>query len=125
MPARDPENAQPEVHAPAPSGAQADTTAARWPLATILVVDDEPGMRNFLLKALEVRQQRGLLWLTTNLRPAASGRRVRGGGCRTRAPSVRSDLVAQNRGDILALAQQPDHIQVIAAFEVTPEQREL
>jgi hypothetical protein len=31
----------------------------------------------------------------------------------------------KNRGDVLALAQQADHIQVIAAFEVTPEQREL
>jgi DNA-binding NtrC family response regulator len=27
----------------------------RWPLATVLVVDDEPGMRNFLQKTLQVR----------------------------------------------------------------------
>ena len=33
-------------------------------------------------------------------------------------PSVRSKLVAQDRGDVLALAQQPDHIQVLPEFEV-------
>ena len=27
----------------------------RWPLATVLVVDDEPGMRNFLQKTLQPR----------------------------------------------------------------------
>ena len=27
----------------------------RWPLATVLVVDDEPGMRNFLVKTLATR----------------------------------------------------------------------
>jgi DNA-binding NtrC family response regulator len=26
-----------------------------WPLATVLVVDDEPGMRNFLVKTLAPR----------------------------------------------------------------------
>jgi DNA-binding NtrC family response regulator len=29
--------------------------AERWPLATVLVVDDEPGMRNFLVKTLTTR----------------------------------------------------------------------
>ena len=29
--------------------------ADRWPLATVLVVDDEPGMRNFLVKTLTTR----------------------------------------------------------------------
>ena len=29
-----------------------------WPHAAILVVDDEPGMRNFLLKALQTRAGR-------------------------------------------------------------------
>jgi DNA-binding NtrC family response regulator len=29
--------------------------AERWPLATVLVVDDEPGMRNFLVKTLATR----------------------------------------------------------------------
>jgi DNA-binding NtrC family response regulator len=27
----------------------------RWPLASVLVVDDEPGMRNFLVKTLAPR----------------------------------------------------------------------
>ena len=54
----------PARHLPVPSAetsgdpspaAEEDTTAARWPLATLLVVDDEPGMRNFLLKTLEPR----------------------------------------------------------------------
>lgn len=27
----------------------------RWPLATVLVVDDEPGMRNFMQKTLQAR----------------------------------------------------------------------
>ncbi|MBC7726052.1 MAG: sigma-54-dependent Fis family transcriptional regulator [Microbacteriaceae bacterium] len=31
------------------------TPAERWPLATVLVVDDEPGMRNFLVKTLTTR----------------------------------------------------------------------
>ena len=55
MPARDPENSKPEPGVEPPSSTEADTTGARWPLATILVVDDEPGMRNFLLKTLEPR----------------------------------------------------------------------
>jgi DNA-binding response OmpR family regulator len=29
-----------------------------WPLATVLVVDDEPGMRNFLTKTLSPRASR-------------------------------------------------------------------
>ncbi|OYU65265.1 MAG: hypothetical protein CFE45_44305, partial [Burkholderiales bacterium PBB5] len=29
--------------------------ADRWPLASVLVVDDEPGMRNFLVKTLASR----------------------------------------------------------------------
>jgi DNA-binding NtrC family response regulator len=37
----------------APSAA--DRTADRWPLASVLVVDDEEGMRNFLFKALQPR----------------------------------------------------------------------
>ena len=41
------------------------------------------------------------------------------------ARSVRGELVAQNSRHVLALAQQPDHIQVLAAFEVAPEQRKL
>lgn len=43
----------------------------------------------------------------------------------TLVPSVRGELVAQDRGDVLALAQQPDHIKVVSAFEVAPEQRKL
>lgn len=37
------------IHAPA------DELAERWPLATVLVVDDEPGMRHFLQKTLAAR----------------------------------------------------------------------
>ena len=33
----------------------ASSPAARWPLAAVLVVDDEPGMRNFLEKTLASR----------------------------------------------------------------------
>jgi DNA-binding NtrC family response regulator len=55
MPARDPQNSKPEPGIEAPASAVADAPGARWPLATILVVDDEPGMRNFLLKTLEPR----------------------------------------------------------------------
>jgi hypothetical protein len=42
-----------------------------------------------------------------------------------RAPSVRGELVAQDHGNVLALAQQSDHIQVVSEFEVASEQREL
>ena len=54
----------PARHLPVPSAetsgdpspaTEEDTSAARWPLATLLVVDDEPGMRSFLLKTLEPR----------------------------------------------------------------------
>ena len=55
MPARDPQNSKPESGIEPPSSTEADAPAASWPLATILVVDDEPGMRNFLLKTLEPR----------------------------------------------------------------------
>jgi DNA-binding NtrC family response regulator len=55
MPASDAQNSKPESGIEPPSSTEADAPAARWPLATILVVDDEPGMRNFLLKALEPR----------------------------------------------------------------------
>jgi len=41
------------------------------------------------------------------------------------ATRVRGKLIAQDRGDVLALAQQPDHPDVVSAFEVAPEQREL
>ena len=42
---------------PQPSPADPLTSAPRerWPLATVLVVDDEPGMRNFLQKTLQPR----------------------------------------------------------------------
>jgi DNA-binding NtrC family response regulator len=39
------------VNAPAPAAEFAE----RWPGATVLVVDDEPGMRNFLVKTLDPR----------------------------------------------------------------------
>jgi DNA-binding NtrC family response regulator len=55
MPARDAQNSKPESGMEPPSSTEADAPAVRWPLATILVVDDEPGMRNFLLKTLEPR----------------------------------------------------------------------
>ena len=42
-----------------------------------------------------------------------------------RAPSLGGELVAQDRRKVLPLAQQPDHIQRVSAFEVAPEQREL
>lgn len=42
-----------------------------------------------------------------------------------RAPSVRDKLVTQDRGQICALPQQSDHIKVVSALEVAPEQREL
>ena len=35
------------------------------------------------------------------------------------------EIGPQDRRYILALAQQPDHIQMVAAFEVAPQQREL
>ena len=38
-----------------PTGSEAAGRAASWPLASVLVVDDEPGMRNFLPKTLETR----------------------------------------------------------------------
>jgi len=38
-----------------PTGSEAAGRTASWPLASVLVVDDEPGMRNFLLKTLETR----------------------------------------------------------------------
>ena len=38
-----------------PSEAPPESPAERWPHAALLVVDDEPGMRNFLLKALTPR----------------------------------------------------------------------
>ena len=39
-----------------PAIAEATTSLPElWPLATVLVVDDEPGMRNFLIKALQPR----------------------------------------------------------------------
>ena len=44
----------PAMHAPAPSSPEVGT-AERWPLVTVLVVDDEPGMRNFLVKTLAPR----------------------------------------------------------------------
>ncbi len=40
---------------PAESATPAATPIERWPLASALVVDDEPGMRNFLVKTLAVR----------------------------------------------------------------------
>ena len=49
--------ALPRTPSPAepPTGAEAAERTASWPLASVLVVDDEPGMRNFLLKTLETR----------------------------------------------------------------------
>ena len=41
------------MNAPAPS--PSDELAERWPLAAVLVVDDEPGMRHFLQKTLAAR----------------------------------------------------------------------
>jgi len=38
-----------------PTGSEEAGRTASWPLASVLVVDDEPGMRNFLLKTLEPR----------------------------------------------------------------------
>lgn len=38
-----------------------------------------------------------------------------------RAPSVRIELGAQDRRNILALTKQPDHIQMVAALEVAPQ----
>ena len=49
---RTPVNALPTA---APAEVPADAPAERWPHAALLVVDDEPGMRNFLLKALAPR----------------------------------------------------------------------
>lgn len=43
----------------------------------------------------------------------------------TRERSVQGELFAQDRGDVLTLAQQPDHIEMVFAFEVAPQQREL
>jgi DNA-binding NtrC family response regulator len=43
-----------------PSNLPAAPPQERWPLATVLVVDDEPGMRNFLEKALAPRVARVL-----------------------------------------------------------------
>jgi hypothetical protein len=58
---------------------------------------------------------------------AAVGRSLNSGPApaATRVSSVRGELVGQDRQDVLALAQQPDHIQVLSEFEVAPEQREL
>ena len=42
-----------------------------------------------------------------------------------RAWSVRGELVAQDSRHVLAFAQQPGHIQVVAALEVAPQQRKL
>ena len=44
----------PRLPAPPASGGEPDA-AERWPNATVLVVDDEPGMRNFLVKTLKPR----------------------------------------------------------------------
>jgi len=41
--------------APALASAAPEPAPERWPLATVLVVDDEPGMRNFLEKTLAPR----------------------------------------------------------------------
>ena len=41
--------------AQAPPGPAAAAAAERWPNAAVLVVDDAPGMRNFLLKTLSLR----------------------------------------------------------------------
>ncbi|MFN9281488.1 MAG: response regulator, partial [Betaproteobacteria bacterium] len=38
-----------------PTGSEEAGRTASWPLASVLLVDDEPGMRNFLLKTLETR----------------------------------------------------------------------
>jgi hypothetical protein len=54
-----------------------------------------------------------------------SRRRVQPWAAATRVLSVRCELIAQDRGQVLALAQQPDHIQVVSAFEAAPQQREL
>jgi len=42
-----------------------------------------------------------------------------------RASSVRGELGAQDRRNVLTLTQQPDYIQMVAALEVAPQQREL
>ncbi|MCW5636469.1 MAG: sigma-54-dependent Fis family transcriptional regulator [Rubrivivax sp.] len=44
----------PAAPAPAPAAERSDV-AERWPNAAVLVVDDEPGMRNFLVKTLAPR----------------------------------------------------------------------
>ena len=44
---------------------------------------------------------------------------------KVRAPSVRRKPIAQDRRDVLALAKQPNDIQMVSAFEVAPQQREL
>ena len=49
---------------PSPAAAAADS-ADRWPRATVLVVDDEPGMRHFLEKALAPRVARVLTAAST------------------------------------------------------------
>jgi hypothetical protein len=43
----------------------------------------------------------------------------------TRVSSARGELGAQDRRNVLALTQQPDHIQMVAALEVAPRQRKL
>jgi DNA-binding NtrC family response regulator len=45
----------PQAAGPAPAVAPTHTLPERWPMASLLVVDDEPGMRNFLLKTLAPR----------------------------------------------------------------------
>ena len=42
-----------------------------------------------------------------------------------RVRSVRGELIAQDSRNVLAFAQQPGHIQVVAALEVAPQQRKL
>lgn len=37
--------------------------------------------------------------------------------------SVRSELGAEDRRDVLTLTQQPNHIQMVVAFKVEPQQR--
>ncbi len=50
----------PGADAPDPPADTAGGSAERWPLATVLVVDDEPGMRNFLEKTIGPRVGRVL-----------------------------------------------------------------
>ena len=58
---------------------------------------------------------------TEDRRPVIEGpRRVEA----NRVPSARGELGAQDRSNVQALTQQPDHIKMVVALEVTPHQRE-